>query len=316
MKLVKLNDIFDIEYGNQLDLNKLIISKEGINFVSRSSKNLGVSAKVSIMKIKPYRKGLITVTLGGTYLLSSFIQPSAFYTAQNIKVLSPKTTLTHNEKIYYCKCIEKNRHKYTSHGREANKTLDILLVPSLDSIPFWVNKIDLTKHKKSINSIINKRTKLNVVSWEWFVYQDLFDIERGKGPRKKDLDGTGNTPFITSSEQNNGWTDYTNEIPIHQGNTITVNRNGSVAEAFYQPTPFCSTEDVHIFKAKFKLNKYIALFLTTLIRKEKYRFGYGRKWGIARMRISKIKLPVTRAGKPNWRFMENFIKSLPYSSNL
>lgn len=64
------------------------------------------------------------------------------------------------------------------------------------------------------------------------------------------------------------------------------------------------------------MNKYIGLFLTTLIKLEKYRYGYGRKWGIARMKVSKIKLPTTPQGNPDWQFMENYIKSLPYSSSL
>src|SRR4051812_22086417 len=83
-----------------------------------------------------------------------------------------------------------------------------------------------------------------------------------------------------SSDQNNGWTGFTTASPIHNGNTIGVNRNGSVAEAFYQPLPFCSTEDVHIFTPRFPMTKYAALFLATLIKKEKFRFNYGRKWGI------------------------------------
>ena len=49
---------------------------------------------------------------------------------------------------------------------------------------------------------------------------------------------------------------------------------------------------------------------------EKYRFNYGRKWGIDRMKKSLIKLPVDSDGKPDWQFMEDYIKSLPYSINL
>ena len=93
METVPLDDIFDIEYGNQYDLNKLVVSEpanidNGVNFVSRTSKNNGVVANVQLIDgVKPYPRGLITVTLGGTYLLSSFVQSKPFYTAQNIKVL-------------------------------------------------------------------------------------------------------------------------------------------------------------------------------------------------------------------------------------
>jgi type I restriction modification DNA specificity protein len=152
--------------------------------------------------------------------------------------------------------------------------------------------------------------------WRYFQLQDLFSIERGRGPRKKDLDGGGTTPFVRSSDSHNGWTGFTTMSPCHPGNTIGVNRNGSVGEAFYQPISFCSTEDVHIFTPKFEMNPFIALFLTVLIRRERYRFGYGRKWGIERMNQTRIKLPVVEDGQPNWKFMERYVKSLPFSSQV
>src|SRR5882762_7385827 len=105
MNLVPLNEIFDIQYGNQFDLNKLEVIAEGeINFVTRTSKNLGVVGKVLPFKeTEPFSDGLITVTLGGTYLLSSFVQPAPFYTGQNVKVLSPRRSMGFMEKIFYCK---------------------------------------------------------------------------------------------------------------------------------------------------------------------------------------------------------------------
>lgn len=102
---------------------------------------------------------------------------------------------------------------------------------------------------------------------------------------------------------------------MHNGNNISINRNGSVGDAFYQPKPFCSTEDVHIFNPKFKLNQYIAMFLIALIHKEKLRYSYGRKLD-SRMNKTVMVLPVDSNNEPNWKFMEDYIKSLPYSSNL
>lgn len=34
------------------------------------------------------------------------------------------------------------------------------------------------------------------------------------------------------------------------------------------------------------------------------------------MQGSRIKLPITPEGTPDWEFMENYIKSLPYSDRL
>ena len=111
-----------------------------------------------------------------------------------------------------------------------------------------------------------------------------------------------------------------NDEHLHQGNTITVSYNGSIAEAFYQATKFWATDDVNVLYPKFALNRYIAMFLITLIHREKYRFNYGRKWDKELMESSLIKLPAVKIAtnkyEPDWQFMEDYIKSLPYSSCL
>ena len=59
------------------------------------------------------------------------------------------------------------------------------------------------------------------------------------------------------------------------------------------------------------------MFLITLIELERFRWAYGRKWRPMRMPSSLIKLPVLKnLKKPNWKYMEDYIKSLPYSFNL
>lgn len=316
MKLTPLNELFHIQYGNQLDLYKLESDEaSNINFVSRSRENLGVVCKVSRLNdVEPYAAGLITVTLGGTYLLSSFVQQGEFYTAQNIKVLTPKKEMSLNEKVFYCKSIELNRFRYTSHGREANVTLDTLPVP--DEVPkeFLNIRVDLSKPAASTTPL-KQTLQLKPENWQWFRYDQLFTIERGRGARVGDVKEEGRVPFITSIDQNNGLKGYVNAEAAHQGNVITVNRNGSVGEAFYQPKPFCSTEDVHVFVPKFDLTQNVAMFLVALIKKEKYRYSYGRKWGLGRMNESLIKLPV-KNGQPDFEFMDNYIKSLPYSGSI
>ncbi|WP_373088807.1 restriction endonuclease subunit S [Sneathiella sp.] len=312
---VKLKELFHIEYGNQLDKNKMCECRSGTNFVSRTSANLGVDTKVeAISGVDPYEAGLITATLGGTYLLSAFVQPEEFYTGQNIKVLRPLKQMSFNEKIYYCLAIARNRFRYTSHGREANKTFDDILVPPFSALPNWVNATSIQAPNMEASS--DHSVALDFGSWKGFRYDEIFDIERGKGPRKSKLTGHGDTPFITSTDQNNGLTGFTTEKARHNGNVITVNRNGSVGEAFYQVEPFSSTEDVHVLKPKFPLNKYIAIFMLPLFRAEKYRFNYGRKWGLSRMNESIIRLPTKSDGQPDWDFMESYVKTLPYSASL
>jgi hypothetical protein len=142
MNLVELNRLFNIEHGNKLDLNKMeqcAPSDDSVVFVGRSGERNGLAAFVKKLdNVEPYEAGLITVALGGS-ALSSFVQPRPFYTAQNIDVLRPLTEMSLDVKLYYCLCIEANRFRYSTFGREANRTLKTLRVPALESVPPWVD---------------------------------------------------------------------------------------------------------------------------------------------------------------------------------
>ena len=126
----------------------------------------------------------------------------------------------------------------------------------------------------------------------------------------------GPTPFIGAVDRNNGVSARVAQGPLHPANTLTVNYNGSVAETFYQPAPFRCSDDVNVLYPKFAMTPAAGLFLATLIRQEKYRFNYGRKWHLERMEQSEILLPATPNGEPDYPFMEHYIKTLPFSSQL
>lgn len=316
MNLIPLNTIFEIEYGNQFDLNKMDFEEADINFVSRSSQNLGVVAKVAKhLDTEPYPLGLITVTLGGTYLLSSFVQQAPFYTAQNIKVLTPKRKMDFKEKLFYCIAIRANRFRYTSHGREANVTLDNLLVP--EEMPHEWHKLEIDKlNDINVLPLKNIPIKLDTPTWKYFNLVDLFEISASKDELMDDLVQGGTTPYVTSSDSNNGITDYVEEEATNSAGTITANRGGSVGYFYYQPVPYKATPvDVRILKPKFHINAFNAMFLITILQMEKYRFNYSRKMGTDRLNNLSIKLPAKNR-EPDFEFMESYIKSLSYSKNI
>jgi hypothetical protein len=98
---------------------------------------------------------------------------------------------------------------------------------------------------------------------------------------------------------------------------FTANRGGSVGFFFYQPINFMATPvDVRVLKPRFQMNQYNALFLATVLELERYRFNYSRKMGTDRLKNMKIKLPSIKINdiqKPDFQFMEDYIKSLAYS---
>lgn len=310
---VRLSDLFYVNYGTNLELNGLNQVDNGVNYVSRTSKNNGVSAQVEKLEnIKPLKAGLITVASGSSSVLASFVQPEPFYSGRDVYYLEPKSSMTLKEKIYYCMCIRNNKYKY-NYGRQANKTLAELLVPK--NTPSWVNNIEIPDYSDIKNQHSkNKTVKLNARNWDKYEYKTLFKITRGKGPKVGWAENNpGSTPLISSTMFDNGVKLYVDYDPTHPKNIITVPNNGSVGMAFYQPEPFCATTDVNVLYPKFDLNPFIAMFLITLIRKEKYKYSYGRKWGVRRMKSSVIKLPTKSTGNIDFDFMEKYIKSINYS---
>jgi len=313
--MIKLDKLFDVRYGVNLELNKMRIDSSGVNFVSRSSKNNGVSAKVALLPdVNPICAGVLTVAGGGS-VLETFLQPEPFYSGRDLYYLVPRVIMSDAQKLFYCACIRANRYRY-SYGRQANRTLKEILVPSLKEIPSWVHGANINAFQGADSPAHNIATpNIHAPQWRNYKLSDLFDIRKGKRLTKADMIG-GSTPFIGSTDSKNGVTAFVGQDPIHEGNTISVAYNGSVAETFYQPVPFWATDDVNVLYPKFQMSSEVALFICVIIRQEKYRFNYGRKWHLDRMKSHEIKLPVKKGGGIDFLFMEKYIKSLPYSSQV
>ena len=336
---ININSIFDISYGNKLDMCQMTEKMNGIPFVTRSAENNGIGGYVEQLEdVAPYNSGCLTVALGGS-IGSTFLQNEAFYTSQNVAVLSPKEKLTDEILLFLATIIEKECNKrFVAFGRELNKHIKrdftIKLPLNTDNCPDWksiesyIKDILVPKLPKGVYHVWEQTYNitpympnditLSNKSWDWFSLSDprLFTIKKGKRLTKADMI-EGDIRYIGAIESNNGVSEHiSNDEHIHPANTITVSYNGSVAEAFYQNEMFWATDDVNVLYPNFQLNKYIALFITTIIKREKYRFNYGRKWDKELMQKSLIKLPVDSKGNPDWQFMEDYIKSLPYSKNI
>jgi hypothetical protein len=81
-----------------------------INFVSRTSHNQGVVARVKILPNKKTlrrRVNYCAVRLGISLVIVREAMPILYCT--HIKVLEPKRAMNLQEKIYYCICIAKKQ---------------------------------------------------------------------------------------------------------------------------------------------------------------------------------------------------------------
>lgn len=318
MKLVKVSDIFEVKYGTNLELVNLEECEKkdfnSINYVSRTEKNNGISSFVQkIDSVIPNPAFTISVAGGGS-VLATFFQKEEYYSGRDIYVLIPKKEFSEIEMLFYCYCIRKNKYRY-NYGRQANKTLKDILLP--ESMPVEWHNLNLEK-LNSLKKVPFKGVKINLNTggWGWFNLIDLFEISASRDNLSDDLTDGGRTPYITSSETNNGVTSFFEEEATNKSGTITANRGGSVGYFFYQPIDYLATPvDVRILTPKFEIDVYIGLFIKTVLQMEKYRYNYSRKMGTDRLKEFRIKLPSVN-NEPDWNFMRNYIKSLPYSSNL
>ena len=208
---------------------------------------------------------------------------------------------------------------------------------------FYTTTNVVTKDKKEIREL---------ETWKIFEFSKLFDIKKGYYNKKPEHSSSGEIPFLGATEKNNGVTEMyslediamasisseektpTLANKIFQSNALTITNDGSVGFAFYQNKEFtCSHSVTPLYLKHHVLNKYIALFIATIIGKDRYRWAYGRKWRPERMANSKILLPVqlsldkslyidrnkiySKDGYvPDWQYMEDYIKSLPYADRI
>lgn len=138
--LVALSSIFSVRYGVNMELNALRQDPNGINFVSRSARNNGVSAKVARVEgVGPLPAGSLTVAGGGS-VLETFVQPEPFYSGRDLYYLVPLEDMSLQEKLYYCMVIRSNRYRF-NYGRQANRTLKEIQIPARSEIPIWVTEV-------------------------------------------------------------------------------------------------------------------------------------------------------------------------------
>lgn len=309
----RLEEIFYLRYGHSLELNALtqVAAPAGVNFVSRTMRNNGVTARVDV-QATPGLAGEITVALGGTPL-ASCLQPEPFVCGRDVMILTAKDpAMTDVEKLWWCRCIWENRHRY-SYGRQANRTLASIVLPEP---PSWVQGKIIPANDALRGTVEAYRPLDDFTTWGDFRIESLFIVEKGKRVTKASRQ-PGGTPFVGALDKKNGVADHCDLDPIFPAHTLTVPYNGNgVGMAFYQDKPYFASDDVQVLRPREDVTRWAMLFVATMIRFEKERFSYGYKWHLERMRATTIRLPVTADGLPDWEGMSRYMRGLPFSATL
>lgn len=342
----RLDELFDVVYGVNLDLSKLTKDDNGINYVGRSKKNNGITAKVFKEEtILPNPANTISVSAGGS-VMEAFVQEEEYYSGRDLYYLKPKIKMNINEMQYYCMCIRANQFKY-SFGRQANMTLASINVPSIDEIPSWVYKkrnIDVNSipnyfldegydkacwyldninqtnfENKYSKPVKNESIKLDYTKWKYFKLcgdGGIFDVDHGT--RLKSVNRIdGDIPLITAGKINQGITTYIQENPKMKmfENCITIDMFGN---SFYHSGKFYCDDNIVTLKSKNSISDYCCQFISIVLNNEKYRYSFGRQYRKTKYADNQlIFLPAIFYDDnfvPDYEYMDNFIKSLCYSN--
>lgn len=288
-----LNELFDVEYGNSLELVALRKDNEGINFVARTQKNNGVVAKVKkTITENAFSKGLITVAVSGS-VMESFLQPEDFITGYHIMVLTPKKKMSDEVKLFYCHCLRMNKFKY-SYGRQANITLPELEVPVLLEAENFVKTFSISDMEKDIIDKLDltwlneetpqKETKPCLVS-----LSELFEMKNGVAsteikrlPYKKNANWI---PYIRPSyKQSTSIDAYVNKNTVMQNKIfpketlyVSTNGQGSHTYSYVSVEDFVPNSDVTVLMPKNPMTLKEKLFYAMCISHNRFKFSYGRK---------------------------------------
>lgn len=273
---------------------------------------------------KKFGPNWLAVTNNGS-VGNVYFMETTYTSSHDVTSLSLKNKDINKEIGLFLASILEEAGKPFSYGRKWRpkrmRTTPILLPLDKDKTPDWnymeqyIVNIIKTIEVPKLEPIKTSNIDLNSVRWHEFKISDVMNILSGVRLTSSDM-SYGSIPFIGASDSNNGITNWTsNTNSSTDSNVLGINYNGSVGEVFYHPYVATFSDDVKRLKLKqiTKANKEVYLFIKTMLLQQKSKYAYGYKFNGTRMKAQKIMLPVTGENIPDWKFMEDYVKSISNS---
>ena len=320
-KYFKIGEVFEIKRGKRNKSSDRI--KGDIEYYSASKINNALTDKI-LNPLFIDKNKIIFTTFGDCFYIKN-----EFTASDEISILSLLNgELNTNISLFLVSILKELKWKY-DFGRKAfeNKFKNefIKLPTNKQNKPDFNFMEEYIKNiSKQINYNKNLKFKtinlLKTAKFKEFQIKELFEIQKGERLIKNDR-MKGETPLITASSKNNGFVIFLNKKNYENKkklflNTISIDMFFNV---FYQEKEFFADDNIHCLSIKNKtieLNKYHALFLISCLKENQKKYSFGRQVRLKRLPFEYIILPVDEKNKPDFEFMEKYIKSLPYSKYL
>ena len=339
-KEYKVGDIFEIINGKGITTDEISDNPGSFEAVQSGEGNNGVIGYIDKdycrrMNYSYCEEPCLTVARTGTSGFVSFHE-NGCVVGDSAKILISKSARAKTTPIYLFlqTLLSANRFKY-AYGRKVTEALykeTIIKLPvTASGTPdwAWMESCIRSLHSKPITTKNKPENALHfdTSQWKFFFLKDICEISMGN---KLDANAmsTDNSAynFIGRAADDNGFAmkvdiAYSNtgeEIQPYPAGCITVALGGSLGSSFLQKEPFYTSQNVSVLTFPKNVSDEAKVFICTMIRNEcSYKFcPFGRELNAHIRTDFGFKLPTTHEGTPDWQFMENYIKSLPYGDRI
>jgi hypothetical protein len=156
---------------------------------------------------------------------------------------------------------------------------------------------------------VRHRIPISGSGFSEFRVADYFDVELGGSAEIEDL-AEGISPIVSTSELMNGVTAWRKAPSLNAPPCITVATDGSTCSSFVQEYPFYAFYKVAILRARPGVNVPVdaLYYVAYLLRRQKWRYVYARKFGKARISQTTLYAPA-RSGRPDFQRMAQIVRS-------
>ncbi len=175
----------------------------------------------------------------------------------------------------------------------------------IDSASLRAAKENIATEVFSRNSSIN----LKSVTYGVLSISAYFTVQLGGKEEIEDLED-GDTPIVSTSEFNNGVTNFKKPKYAYPANVITIATDGSTCSSFVQEFAFYAFYKVAILKPKEGITIPVdaMYYISYLLFREKWRYVYARKFGKARINLTELIVPFTQNGLPDFDLMAKIVR--------
>ncbi len=168
------------------------------------------------------------------------------------------------------------------------------------------------------DAVINRKQKKQRKSHDinTFKLVDICDVKRKYAPYINEiLSDSQTTPYVTTTEMNNGIALRCDTETNFERDTVTVSLDGTCGTTFYQFEDYLAGEKTAVLtlnpemKVPKECKAPLLFYIAYIIRRKAWRYHFGRKLSETRLRRFEIPLPINKSGSIDYLYIKQLVQN-------